>query len=161
RTHPVRVVRHIEQPFPSAIEPTRHAGDGESFLDRFPLRTIPLGQRHEHAMGNPGIATLMRAPKPKTAVPPIVGREHPQTGAASGTAYHLDQPWTRLSDDEWHPPLRDPRLLHRDLLQRVAEVLHVIHFNLRHRAHERRDDIGAVETPAQSHFDHGDVYTAR
>src|SRR5262249_13055588 len=53
--------------------------------------------------------------------------------------------------------LDDPRLLPRDLLDRVAEDLGVIQADRGDDRHQRREDVGAIEPAAEADLDHGDV----
>ena len=56
-----------------------------------------------------------------------------------------------------HAGLHNPRLFQRDLLDRVAEELHVIHAHLGDDADRRGDDIRRVEPPAEADLDHRDI----
>ena len=53
--------------------------------------------------------------------------------------------------------LDDARLLKRNLLEAVAQQVHVIHTQRRDHRHEGRHDIGRIEAAAESHFQHGHI----
>ena len=63
-----------------------------------------------------------------------------------------------LGGDEGYPRLDDPRLLARDLFERVPQVLLVVQRHVGDRGDRRRDHVGRVEAPAESHLDAGALH---
>ena len=58
---------------------------------------------------------------------------------------------------ERHAALRDPGLVRRDLFDRLAEDIGMVEADVRDDRDDRRDEVRAVEQPADADFDHGDV----
>jgi hypothetical protein len=71
--------------------------------------------------------------------------------------HHLARPGLRHATDHRHATLDDPRLLVRDLFQRVPELRHVVEHDVRDDRHQRVADVRAIEPPAEADFDHRDI----
>ena len=169
RRHAVGIVRHVEEPLAATVESSRHACPRKR---RGRLHRAMAGARSAVAPAPP-------PPPPRSAADarrpvPTARSTSPPPATTTGTSWllplhhascrphqHSGQGRIRLADDKWHARFRDPRLLRGDLLHRVAEILLVIERDVRHRAHERRDHVGAVEPAAEADLDHGDVHLAR
>ncbi len=74
---------------------------------------------------------------------------------------HLANGGIRLPRHERNVALRDAGLLPRDRREVRPQVVGVLPRDFGDHRHERRDDVGRVEPPSQSDFDHGDVHPPR
>ncbi len=70
---------------------------------------------------------------------------------------HLPDARVALADDEWDIALGDPRLLAGDGGEVGPQVLGVLAGDLRHYAHERRDDVRGVEPASHTDLDNADM----
>ena len=66
--------------------------------------------------------------------------------------------WCGFSDDNRHIGLDDTGLLESNLFERGTQELRMVHPDVGDDRQDRGDDIGAVESATQPHFDDGDVH---
>src|SRR5688572_27746629 len=153
---------HIEEPPPTTIQPARDRSRPEPSFDLFGAGTVGRRESCQDALGHRGVAPLMGPRQTEWATPFVVGWKHSYIGPGPTVSpsnrppglppQHFDQRRVGFADYERSTRLGDPGLLTGNLLEGVAQILHVIPRDLGHSTHQRSHHVGAVEPPAQAYF---------
>src|SRR6266496_1338784 len=160
--HPIRIVRHIEDPLAAHLEPAGDIRVREAHREVLAHRPERRGQRVQHGVRHQRVGHLMPSAQPKLGVLPRPQRRvygYDRVGTAPLCLFDELRADVGIgfASHERHLRFGNPRLFPRDALEVAAEVLDVLEGDLRDGADQRGEDVRRVEPAAEPHFDHCDI----